>query len=252
MKDLEQLVQYLDGDLNDYDRQQLTEKMRVDASLREKLDFIKDVDRVIGDNELSSFEECLNDVENSFFNRQTLEEPKPAYKFKRTYIMRAAAVAAIVVATALTFILIQDRLIYSHDKIFASYYEKMPVDFATRSNEIFKDDFTDAIKYYNQNNYKEAIIHFEKVLKKDPTNNAAKLFLGICYTETKQYKNAAGQFHTIIQQKDPIFEEHASWYLSLCYIKTDNPKLAKNILHNLVNTHSFYTAKASELLKQLH
>lgn len=252
MKDLEQLVRYLDGDLNDHEKQQLTEKMSVDTSLGEKLDLIKDVDRVIGDRELTNFEECLKEVENTFFNRRIVEEPAPVYKIKRNYVMRAASIAAILVASLLTFILIQDRLTYSHDKLFAMYYEKLPVDFATRSNVLLNDEFTEAIKLYNQNKYKEAIVQFERVIKKDPTNNAAKLFLGICYTELKQYKNAANHFSNIIQQRDPIFEEHASWYLSLCYIKTDNPKQAKSILNNLVNNHSFYTVKASELLKQLH
>lgn len=251
MKDLELLVRYLDGDLNDTEKQQVDDRLKVDPLLSGKLELIKDVNTVLGDKELSSFEERIAEAEKLYFNKKSLEEPAPVYITKKFNIYRIAAVIAVLVALTFTFLLVKNNLAKSNDELFATYYEKMPADFHTRSEEIQGNDFINAVKLYNQNKYREAIVGFEKVLKNEPANNAAKLFLGICYTETHQYKNAATQFTKIISGKDPIFEEHASWYLSLCYLKTNNAGLAKNILLNLVHTNSFYEDKASELLKDM-
>jgi tetratricopeptide (TPR) repeat protein len=258
MKDLEQLVRYLDGDLSDNERQQIDDRLKIDPSFSGKLDLIKDVDNILGDKELSSFEQRLSEIEKRYRNKESLEEPLPTYEkpipvynTSKFNIRRIAAVIAILVAFTFSVIWIKNTFWESKNDLFATYYQKMPADFGTRSEESTDNEFIRAIKLYNQNNYKEAIIAFERVLKKDPSNNAAKLFLGISYTETRQYKNAANQFTNIIQGKDPIFEEHASWYLSLCYLKTNNPGLAKNILQILVNTNSFYKDKASDLLKKL-
>jgi tetratricopeptide (TPR) repeat protein len=247
MKDLEQLVQYLDGELNEVQKHQFTEKLKNDPSLGKKKELIEDVDKLIGDKQLLSFEECLKEVEALY----KIENKKvQSSRIIRLKWMKAAAVVIFIVGVSTLFFLNHNSM-RSGDELFAEYYAKMPADFATRSALPENDAFLSAIQMYNANMYSEAIIEFNKILQKDPTNNAARLFLGICYAETKQFKVAASQFKNIIENKDPIFEEHASWYLSLCYIKTQNTEAARKSLSGLVNSQSFYKGKASQLLKEL-
>jgi tetratricopeptide (TPR) repeat protein len=248
MKDLEHLVRYLDGELNEVDKKELIEKLKKDPSLSEKVELIKDVDQIMGDKHLSSFEESLKEVENLYFNANIQEKST----FSRRYLAtaRVAAILLVVVST-LAYFYFTDLRPQSNDKLFSTYYEKMPADFGTRSATSPDDGFMKAIKLYNENKFTEAIVGFENILKTDPSNNAAKLFLGICYTETQKFKEAAALFKSILVQNDTIFEEHASWYLSLCYIKINKPGLARPILDKLISTHSFYMDKASELKKKL-
>jgi len=245
MKELEQLVQYLDGELNEVEKQQLVQKLKIDPTLSEKLDLIKDVDKLIGDYQLTSFEDSLKEVQSQY------EHSKQAKKTsKKLFLLSTAAIITIVISVAFFFIYQHSHFSKNLDKVYAAYYEKLPADFATRSEQN-NDDFLDAINLYNENKYQEAIIAFGKIVKKDPTNNAAKLFLGICYSELNQYNNAVSEFKEIVENKDGLFEEHAAWYLSLCYVKINNQKLAKQLLTNLVSSRSFYMLKASDLLKEL-
>lgn len=248
MKDLEHLVRYLDGELSEVDKLALIEKLKNDPSLSEKVELIKDFDLMIGDKHLASFEESLKEVENMYFNANIHE--KPSFKTGYLIFARVAAVVLVVVSS-LAYFYFADVKPQSNDKLFATYYEKMPADFSTRSATVNNDGFMKAIQLYNDNKFPEAIVEFENILKTDPSNNAAKLFLGICYTETKKYKEATVLFKSILVQNDTIFEEHASWYLSLCYIKVNKPGLARPILDKLISSHSFYREKASELKKKL-
>lgn len=247
MKDLEQLVQYLDGELNEIEKQQLIEKLKKDPSLRERIDLIKDVDALIGDKQLEKFEESLKEVEAMYHKKK--EVPAPATR--KMVALQIAAAIIILVSAATYFLFVKNNGNTSSDELFAAYYQKLPADFTTRSEGVPNDGFVTAIQLYNENKYKEAITEFNKVVMADPSNNAAKLFLGICYTETQQFTNATNYFKKIIDQEDPIFQEHASWYLSLCYIKTHETGKARQLLSNLVSTRSFYMAQASELLKKL-
>lgn len=246
MKDLEQLVQYHDGDLNEADKLQLAERLKNETALQNTLDLINDVEHLLGDRQLASFEENVKEAEAAFFQKKAAES-----RFTLSFWMKAAAVLVLIVSAALFFLVVKNNVSYSNDELFAVYYEKLPADFATRSDDNARDDFIHAIKLYNENKYQEAIAKFNQILEKDPANNAARLFLGICLTETSDFKSAVGEFKNILDQHDPIFEEHATWYLSLCYIKTQHPGSAKPLLNNLVTSRSFYMAKASEILEKL-
>ncbi|NJK94570.1 MAG: tetratricopeptide repeat protein [Bacteroidales bacterium] len=250
MKDLEHLVKYLDGELSEKEKHELIEKLRNDPSLSEKVDLIKDVDEIVGDKHLSSFEESLKEVESVYFNRDLHNASVSSRKY--LIFTRIAVVLFVLLSTGAYFFFTGEGNSGGQDKLFAAYYEKMPADFTTRSVFPQDDNFIKAIKYYNDNKFRAAIIEFEKILKSDPDNNSVKLFLGLCYTETNEFENAAGFFKSILKQKDPIFEEHAAWYLSLCYIKTNKFDMAKPILKKLIDSRSFYMQKASELQNKLN
>jgi tetratricopeptide (TPR) repeat protein len=245
MKDLEQLVQFLDGELNEVEQKQLREELKNNPALSQKLDLIKDFDALTGDKQLSDFEDTLKEVEGEFRNR------KQTSKLNLKLWMQIAATIIILISAATYFLVIKEKTSVSADSLYAAYYHKLPADYSTRSNENGNDLFINAIKLYNENKYHEAIVEFNKIIRTDPSNNAARLFLGICYSETNNFEKASGLFNDIIKQHDPIFEEHAAWYLSLCYIKTKKPELAKPLLNNLVETRSFYIGKATELLGKL-
>lgn len=249
MKDLEQLVQYLDGELNEYEKQQLIEKLKNDPSLREKLNIIKDIDLLLGDRHLESLEESLKEIEAQHKGEHALIPSISAPK--KLLWLKAAALIIILVSAASYFVFHFSNTPKNPDDLFAAYYEKMPADFTTRSQDTQQDDFNSAIKLYNENDYSQAIVGLNKVIQKDQSNNAAQLFLGICYIETKQFEGAAAQFEKVIKKHDPLFEEHAEWYLALSYIKTNKPGLAKPLLSKLVNSKAFYAKQASDLLKKL-
>ncbi len=246
MKDLEQLVQFLDGELNEAEKQQLVDKLRNNPELNGKFELIKDFDALTGDKQISNFETTIKEVEAEF-----LAKKQATSKLNLKLWMQIAATVILLISAATYFLVIKERSSFSPDSLYAAYYQKLPADFATRSGEKSDDLFINAIKLYNDNKYQEAIVEFTKILNSDPSNNAARLFLGICYSETDNFKKASEHFNIILNHHDPIFEEHAAWYLSLCYIKTNNPDLARPLLNNLVETRSFYIGKASELLGKL-
>lgn len=242
MRDLEQLVRYLDGELTESEKQQLLEKLKNDPSLREKLELISDVDKLLGDKHLENFEESVSEIEAVHSGKT---KPDSDRKLKW---LAAAAIFLILISAASYFIFYKTT---SGEKLFAAYYERLPADFATRSPEAGNDDLDLSLRLYNTGKFQEATGELRKIVQKQPDDYAAGLYLGICYMETDQENNAASEFRKVLNSGDPVFEEHALWYLSLSYIKAGQTSLAIPMLKKLAGSQTFYKEKASGLLNKV-
>lgn len=250
MRDLEQLIRSLDGELTEEQKNQLNEELKNNPSLVDNLELIKDVDSLMGDKHLNSFESTLKEVEYVVFKQGNLKkEEVKINRFTFTRLVAASVIA--IVSLGILFYFMASNQKQSSEYLYAHYYQKLEADFLTRSATVAQDDFIKAVEFYSQGKYESAIGLFNSIIKKDPSNNAAKLFLGISYTETQRFTNAIKVFQDLIKQDDIMFGEHASWYLSLCYIKLNEVSKAKPLLKHLVTTKSFYVQKASDLLKDL-
>jgi tetratricopeptide (TPR) repeat protein len=248
MSDLEFLIRYLDGDLTEEQKREFQEQLKTNSSLANNLEFIQDMDQLLGDRHMADFEDSLKEVENVLFQKQ--EKEKSSRKFFLGKVLAIAGVIAILIMGTAYFLFFKSGKLNT-DALYSQYYQKLDAGFVNRSEAPGKDDFIQAIQYYDAGKYNQAITLFQKIINSDPSNNAARLFLGICYSETKQYPHAVPLFLGIVKQNDLAFKEHAYWYLSLCYLKLNDIPRAKQNLKILISSQSFYVEKASELLKKL-
>lgn len=111
-----------------------------------------------------------------------------------------------------------------------------------------------AMKAYDNNEYKQAVILFQKFLEIHPKStyqNKVELYLGLSYLESNKVEKAMVQFQNL-SSKESANQAVAEWYLALTYLKAEKPKQAKVILNKLKNLENNpYQKKANSLLQKI-
>lgn len=249
MNDLESLIRFLDGELNEEEKKELQKQLLEDPKLMEQYQLIVDFDKAMNDKQLKQFEDSLDRAKANYFESlPEAETLNPPFRKIRHWLIAASIIFAVILGIVLSKTLIKGQ---NTDQLFAQYYERLDNSFTSRSYAESGNDFTKAIQFYDQGNYEGAIMLLKRVVTVDPANNAAKLFLGISFIETEQLKNAIPVFKNILESNDVIFGEHARWYLSLCYIKLKEVDKAKQQLQQIIKEKTIYAQKASEILKKI-
>jgi TolA-binding protein len=250
MNDLEQLIRYLDGELTEEQKILFQEQLKNNHALTDNLEIIQDINQILGDKQIATFEDNLKEVEHVLFRNSEIKKERATSHYSVGRRLAIAGAISLLIIGCAYFLFFKTTASYT-DELYAQYYSKLDANFFTRSDAPAKDDFIQAIQLYDAGDYKAAIMLFNKILTNDPSNNAVKLFLGICYSETQRFPNAIKILQGVIAQNDLTFGEHATWYLSLCYIKTKDIQHAKQTLKQLISSKSYYVEKASELLQKL-
>jgi len=247
MEQLEKIIRYLDGEVISEEKQLFEKELDADNSLRQMLCLVQEVELTIGDGRLLSYIDCLKEAQAKV-NDEIAHNPKK--RIMQSWKMLAAACLTIVVVASVIFYSNYSKP--SSDKVFANFYHKYEADLLTRSAEPSEvNDLIKAIQLYDLGNYKEAITKFEAIIKTDETNTTAHFFIGVSFIETKNYAKAIDNLTYVVTQNDTAFVEHAEWYLSLCYLKTNQINQATLLLHKIANSTTFYKIMAADILKKL-
>ena len=249
MKELEKLLKYHAGELQEEEKKVLDEKLKVQPELNQILSLIDDVNNTLKDEELKNFISTLGVTQNQFLDSETNKTVKK-HNLKFTWQLLAAA--SIVIVLVSSTIVYYSNFGSNHNSIFNHFYKKYEASLLTRSNNTNNDELVIAIQLYDRGKYQDAITIFEKIIKKDATNTAAYFFAGASYIETKAYSKAITCMKFVIEQKDTAFAEHAKWYLALCYVKTNQLKEANQLLNNISKGNSVYHLMAADVLKRLN
>lgn len=138
------------------------------------------------------------------------------------------------------------------DELLDRYYKAYEPSIYARS-EMYSgsQDFILALEYYNVHDYRNAAIYFKKVVQSEPDDMHSTLLNGISNFEISNYPEAEGSFEKVINNDDNLFIDQAQWYLSLCYIKTEELARAKELLSQIGKSESVYRKKAKQILKRL-
>ena len=153
--------------------------------------------------------------------------------------------AAVVVISLSTYFLLSTGSSSSSEQLFDQYFEPYQnVVGQSRGNEE-----VEFLKYYDTQDYENAIEELSTYLKKNPGDETAHFYLGVSYLATGKAKNSINQFSTISDSSR--FSTQVRWYTALAHIANEDADLAKPILKELINTGSSYSKKAEDLLGAL-
>ena len=108
---------------------------------------------------------------------------------------------------------------------------------------------TEAFQAYEAKNYKQAAVLFNELLAAKKESEILFL-LGNTNLMLGQVTAAQENFITLINDFDDM-DMQAKWYLSLCYLKSDDRENARKMLNELGETEISYASKAKELLKKI-
>lgn len=114
-----------------------------------------------------------------------------------------------------------------------------------------KPMLNDALDWYHQENYPEAISRFELILQQDANNDAANFYAGVSYLTINNPDKALEKLKKLDNKKEGTYYEATLWYESLAYVQKGEKKNAINTLEKVVKLNGEYRIKAEQLLKQL-
>lgn len=103
--------------------------------------------------------------------------------------------------------------------------------------------------YIKNNDFKSAIVEFEKVDNEIPGELAPKLVLGYCY-ETERYFHLAKSYYEHVAKVDPNYTT-ACFGAARCAIREGLQKLAIELLELVPNSHSMSTLANISIIKVL-
>ena len=108
-----------------------------------------------------------------------------------------------------------------------------------------------ALMHYENKEYKQAVVFFEQLLEKDPSEMATRLYSGISYFEIREYQKAGNSFARIIEHNDNLYIEQAEWYMGFCLIMKDEKEKAIRQFEKIVKDGGYYSEKANQIVKKL-
>lgn len=165
-------------------------------------------------------------------------------------------VAAALILLALGWMLYQTALSSpSPDALFARYYEPYQIDFPLnyRNAQNARPDLPDSLlkgfEAFDQQRYEESIPLFETWLQRNPDNDIVQFFLAQAYLASSQGDKALPLLESMHKRHDSSYQEAATWYLTLLYLKKGEMQHAMTLLQSFEQSESFYYRKRAVELR---
>ncbi len=140
---------------------------------------------------------------------------------------------------------------HNTDDIYKRFYEPLTV-----SNGIQRGVVENAIEniaigldLYLEGEYESSINHFLGLSLPSEYQRVIRFYMGLSYLGAEKYSEAIDVLKSLIDD-NPIYIAEAKWYLSLCYIKTDQIEDAKELLVQL-GQYDYYQNPSKQLLRIL-
>ena len=159
------------------------------------------------------------------------------------------------VAASITFLVLlggalhlMNPVKYTNNTLFEMYYSGENAHSITRSAGNNNDE---AMTKYREGDFNSALVLFNEILDKDPSNIYIRYYTGLASIETNQADKAITEFKYIIDQKNNLFVENAQWYLALTYLKNNQVTEAKDLLVQIKNSTNPHNKEASQILRRI-
>jgi tetratricopeptide (TPR) repeat protein len=239
------IERHISGEMSDAEKQWFLKELDGNEKLRNEVDLRKRTDKILKNQNVMSLRSKLSEIEKT-----RSEVIKPAKNSKKsTFIKYAAVIAGLALIGSIT--LFSGKHL-SNDEILKRYYKAYEPPTSQRSANTETDaDFTLAIEYYNTRDYEKAAVLFNKVLEKKPNDMQTVLLKGVSNFEEQKYPEAKQSFNQVIDNKDNLYVDQAQWFLSLCYLNTNENEKAIQLLKTIVKENGNYKNEANKIIRGL-
>ena len=241
---------YIGGELPDEEQIAFEKQLRHDLELQQELQFQHKLHAMIADTEVIQLKQQLDTIYAEQYTPWLRTISAKASK-NRKLILRVTALAAslAIIFGSITTLVNSEQ---TGQQLFDDYYTSAEISMSFRSAADQIDvDLRNAMQLYENNQYSEAIVLFEKVLQEDNSRIGLNLYAGISNLEIEQYDKANKNFQSIIDKKPNAFVESAEWYLALAYLRTDEMDKAREVLTGIVNRDGYFRKDAKKILRKL-
>ena len=218
--------------------------------LRTNREFVKQYQLQIDINEAVKEDDIMqlrNKLE-SIYNEYNKNENKV---IRHNFLRKLSVAASIIIVAGIATILMLTNKKYTHQELFATYYQPYENISNYRGGEPTDDIFTEAFRLYDCKLYKEALEKFNLILDKEPGNTFILFYTAVTEIETGKTESAVNKFKVILKDKNDLFYQQSEWYLGLCYLKMNKKSQAIKIFNEIINNNHHYKPDAEEILSKL-
>lgn len=239
------IEQFLSKEMTPVEEENFAKELAANKELAAEFRFSQQIDNALKRDDIIDVRRKVNylyEQQKTSYSQSRVIQMHP----RRWYFAAASVVALLAIGATLLFTLPQRS---SNDALFAQYYSSENILDVTRSGDA---NIVEAIMKFQEKDYNVAAWQFGRILEKDASNMAVWFYYGISSIETKNYPKAISAFEKIIHDNSNLYVEHAEWYLSLCYLKSDQTDKAINQLKAIAaNDNNFHQQEAIKLLSKI-
>jgi len=238
------IERYIAGEMSEAENHWFLKELENNEKLRNEVHLRKHTEKVLKNQDLISLRNKLSEIEK----RREMNTPVKKSK-KRVYMNFAALIALLLLIGSIT--LIPDRKLTANEIVDKYYKEYEPSTVPRSGTAAINEDFSLAMEFYNTHDYKNAAIHFNKVLKSDLNYMQSVLLTGVSRMEDQKYQEAEISFEEVIKDKENYFIEDAMYFLGLCYLQTDEKEKAIQQFEIINKEGSIHKGVAKKIIKEL-
>lgn len=243
---LETIEKYIDGELGGKELLDFENLLSTDPDMKREYNLSMEINNSILEEDIMALRETMEYM----YKEESKVKRIPSVFTKRKFYYAAASAALLIAAGGLVQRLVNPEL--DSNAVFNKYYAPYDVTVTYRSGNTEVDRILiNALEHYEERDYETALALFEEVLETRQNDMAVNLYSGISYMEEEKYQKATNSFNHIITNKDNLFIEQAKWYLSMCYVKTENQEKAELVLNEIIEEDSYYKDQAKKVLRDL-
>ena len=240
---------YLEGSLSGEALLSFEKQLARNKNLRQELQLHQDLSRTLSNSDTLKFMDLLDKVDQEWeFKNQ--KEKKARLVILRPIIKYATAIAACTIIGLFLFTGVFSST--SSDDLYATYHQPYTMILADRSANLdqqhIEHKISGAILAYNQEQYANAALQFEKLHQTFPEKAIYQFYQAQSLLANQQAADAIPLFQNLTQ--DSILREQINWYLSLAYVQNKDGESAKTQLQ-LIQKGELRYEEAQVILRNL-
>ncbi|MCB2196650.1 MAG: tetratricopeptide repeat protein [Bacteroidetes bacterium] len=244
--DIEIIEKYIDGELEGKELLDFEQMLSTDSDIKNDYELSTQINNSIVEDDVMNLRETLDYM----YSEEKAVKRIPTIFTKRKFYYAAASAALLIAAGGVAQRLLNPSM--DSELVFEKYYQPYEVTVTYRSGNTEVDRLLlNALEFYEEKDYNQALVLFEEILANRKKDMAISLYSGISYMEEEKYQKATTSFNDIISDNDNLFIEQARWYLSMCYLKTEQLDKAEDALQQIIKQESYYKEQALKVLKDL-
>lgn len=235
----ERIESYLDGSLEETDKQEFETLIASTPELEEEIAFRQKTRRAI---EALKFKQEFQKIRDSATaTEEDQEKVEEKEKVIRPFWSRYAVAASVTLLLMAGFLYKSDVFTPSSQRAFNKYYQDESYARGGCPQEL------SVFKQYADGHYQEALDQVKTL----PTDSifCITYFKGLCYLAQDQSSTAIPLFSEAIESTNGEVRNKAKWYLALSYLEVNDKEKAEKLLRAIANeSENPYSDPASQII----
>ena len=243
------IERYLDKEMGESELKWFEKELDDNPELQKELELRMSTNKAVEEKDVI---ELRDQLEEAFTPSEPQSDQRKPFLslFKIKYLGLASVISALVAVSLILLFFMNKSL--TNEEIYAKYYHPYEASLNFRAGNVNIDkDLRHAMQYYENKDFRNALILFEKILREDNSRIGLNLYTGISHMEVREYSNANKRFQNIIDHKYNLYIEQAEWYLGFCYLMTGNNSKAAQQFRQIAENDGYYSDKAEKILKRM-